>query len=277
MISLISSLTTSISSRRQLALVFLMFLLVGPIYSLLDRGIALAESSSGPKVITEPDLFTEDDWNKAVPVKNYVADPLEPVNRLFFTFNDKLYFWLIKPVSRGYAVVLPLMVRECIDNFFFNLRTPIRLVNTFLQGKLQRSGEEFSRFAVNTTIGIGGLWDPARDWFNLSPSNEDLGQTLGKFGMGDGIYICWPFLGPSNLRDSLGLAGDYFLDPVNYLTMNNETSEALGIKAEDTVNRTSLRLGDYEALIEGSFDPYSAIRDGYIQRRRSKINDETDG
>jgi len=239
-------------------------------------GIEWAEASSASSVTSDPDLFAEDNWTEAEPVEVYVADPLEPINRIFFTFNDKFYFWLIKPVSRGYAVVIPEPVREGIGNFFFNLRTPKRLANNLLQGKLRRSGEELSRFAINTTIGIVGLWDPARHWYNLTASNEDLGQTLGKFGLPDGIYICWPFLGPSNLRDSLGYAGDYFLDPVNYLAINNETPEALGVKAEETVNRTSLRLGDYEALVEGSFDPYSAIRDGYTQRRHSKIKDETD-
>jgi phospholipid-binding lipoprotein MlaA len=276
MISWLPSLPASLRASRQLAAVFLAFLVFGPHYSLTGRGIALAESTSYPAVTADPDLFTEDDWDEEEPVRKYVADPMEPVNRFFFSFNDKLYFWLIKPVARGYAAVIPVSARECVDNFFFNLRMPIRLVNSIMQGKLRRSGEEFSRFAVNTTIGIGGLWDPARDWFNLSPSHEDMGQTLGKYGIGEGIYICWPFLGPSNLRDSLGLAGDYFLDPVNYLTINNEAPEALGLKAGDTINHTSLRLGDYEALIEGSFDPYSAIRDGYIQSRRSKINDETD-
>lgn len=237
-------------------------------------GIARAQEASGPVAVTDPDLFADDDWAETESARVYVADPLEPVNRLFFNFNDKLYFWLIKPVSHGYAAVLPVPVREGIENFFFNLRTPGRLVNSLLQGKLRNSGEELSRFVINTTVGVAGIWDPARRWFNLKASDEDLGQTLGKYGFADGIYICWPFLGPSNLRDSVGLAGDYFLDPVNYLTMNNEARAALGVKAEETVNRTSLRLGDYEALLAGSFDPYSAIRDAYTQHRHSKINND---
>jgi len=276
MIPPISFIKFSSPLYRRSAKVLLTVLVCGGLFFLPGGNFARAESTTDQAVTVNPDLFSGDVFSEENPVKAYVADPLEPVNRVFFTFNDKLYFWLIKPVSKGYAKVLPLSVRECIGNFLFNLRTPIRLVNNILQGKIVRGGEEFSRFAINTTVGIVGLWDPARDWFNFSPSNEDFGQTLGKYGLGNGFYICWPFLGPSSLRDSLGLAGDYFLDPVNYLTVNNEAHAALGVKAEDTINKTSLRLGDYEAIVEGSFDPYSTIRDGYIQRRRSKINDEID-
>lgn len=222
----------------------------------------------------EPDPFADEIPVEMGPLNGYVSDPLEPMNRVFFTFNDRLYFWVLKPVSRGYALVVPKAVRESAGNFFFNLKTPVRLVNTALQAKFASSGVELARFAVNSTVGVAGLWDPARSWLNLSPSDEDFGQTLGKYGIGEGAYLCWPVLGPANLRDSLGLAGDYFLNPVSYLSLNHEHEEALGIRGGETVNHTSLRLGDYEAFKDASFDPYSAMRDSYTQSRRSKINDE---
>lgn len=224
----------------------------------------------------DPDLFADENSTDPGPLNGNVSDPLEPVNRVFFAFNDKLYFWVLKPVSRGYAMVVPQAVRKCAGNFFFNLKTPVRLVNNVLQAKFARSGVELARFAVNSTVGVVGLWDPARSWLKLSPSDEDFGQTLGKYGVGEGVYLCWPIFGPANLRDSLGLAGDYFLDPISYLSMNGEGEEALEIKSGDTVNRTSLRIGDYEAFKEATFDPYSAMRDSYTQSRRSRINDESD-
>lgn len=220
--------------------------------------------------------YFADDWLEDDYAEIQVADPLEPLNRLFFHFNDKLYFWLLRPVARTYGFVTPKPVRQCVSNFFYNLQTPIRLVNNLLQGKFSAGGTELTRFVVNTTIGVAGLWDPARNWFDMSASEEDFGQTLGKYGIGEGFYICWPVLGPSNFRDSLGLAGDYFLDPVAYLNFNGESEEAFALKSSDTINQTSLSLGDYEAFKDAAFDPYSAMRDAYFQQRRTKIKDGAD-
>lgn len=204
---------------------------------------------------------------------NNISDPLEPINRAFFKFNDKLYFWVLKPVSKTYAAVLPEDIRMCIGNAFNNLLAPVRIVNNLLQGKVADSGTELARFFINTLAGAGGLADPAKDIFNLNPKTEDLGQTFGKWGIGEGIYICWPVLGPSNVRDTVGFVGDYFLNPLTYLTMSNERA-GLGAQAGQKVNSTSLSLGDYEQFIEATFDPYTAMRDFYYQSRRSKIADK---
>lgn len=252
-------------------LVWLLILLLNG----LSVGTARAEESPAESVATiDVDPFADENLAEVEPGHGFVADPLEPLNRAFFAFNDKLYFWVLKPVSKGYSLVVPTVVRECAGNFFFNIKTPVRLVNAALQAKFSRSGVELARFAVNTTVGVAGLWDPARNWLNLSPSDEDFGQTLGKYGVGEGIYLCWPVVGPNNLRDTLGMAGDHFLNPVSYLYLSDENQLALEIRGGETINRTSLRLGDYEAFKEASFDPYSALRDSYIQSRRSKINDE---
>lgn len=241
-----------------------------------DPGPVSEELSPLADATAESDPFADEIPVDLGPLNGYVADPLEPMNRVFFAFNDKLYFWVLKPVSRGYSLVVPKAVRESAGNFFFNLKTPVRLVNSALQAKFARSGVELARFAVNSTVGVVGLWDPARSWLKLSPSDEDFGQTLGKYGVGEGVYLCWPIFGPANLRDTLGLAGDYFLDPVSYLSLNYESEAALGIRGGETINRTSLRIGDYEAFKEASFDPYSTMRDSYTQSRRSKIKDESD-
>jgi phospholipid-binding lipoprotein MlaA len=218
------------------------------------------------------DLDDDEDFLEDETVTIY--DPLEPVNRVFFVFNDKLYFWLLRPVARGYSWIVPEPVRESVNNLFDNIKMPIRFVNNILQGKISESGRELARFAVNTTVGIGGLWDPASHWFDISPSKEDFGQTLGKYGIGEGVYICWPVLGPSNIRDTLGLTGDYFLNPLLYPSLNDEGELSLALKGTEGLNSTSLRIGEYEDFKEATFDPYTAMRDAHFQQRRSKIKDE---
>jgi phospholipid-binding lipoprotein MlaA len=210
--------------------------------------------------------FFEDEFEED---KVEVADPLSPWNRAMFHFNDKLYFWVTKPVARGYKAVAPDFIRTGVRNFFRNITTPIRLVNCMLQAKGTNATVEFSRFVVNTTIGVLGFGSPADKYSCLkAPDAEDLGQTLGNYGLGNGFYIVWPVLGPSTLRDSVGRAGDFFLDPVSYV---EPTEASMGIRAFDTVNNTSFRIGDYESLKKSAIDPYTALRDVYLQVRENKI------
>lgn len=200
------------------------------------------------------------------------ADPLEPVNRVFFHFNDKLYFWVVKPAAQGYSYFIAEDVRMCVRSFFENLLAPVRIVNNLLQGKVADSGVETARFVINSTFGIAGLADPAKNEFGLSPKDEDLGQTLGVYGFGEGIYFCWPFFGPSNVRDTVGIAGDFFLSPVSYLAMS-DSGAGVAVQAGGEVNSTSLTLGDYEDFKESAIDPYVALRDAYRQYRQKKIRD----
>ena len=166
--------------------------------------------------------------------------------------------------------MIPKPARACVKNFFHNLTTPIRMVNCLLQGKVRAAGAEFSRFIVNSTVGILGFGNPARDCPKLNPPEEDLGQTLGTYGIGNGLYIYWPILGPSTLRDSIGFTGDWYLNPVSYV---EPTEASLAIKGYEIVNETSLRIGEYESIKKASLEPYVAIRDGYIQYRRKKVEE----
>lgn len=200
------------------------------------------------------------------------SDPLEPINRLFFHFNDKFYFWVLKPTSQGYAYFIAEDVRMCVRSFLKNLAAPVRIVNNLLQGKVVNGGVETARFVINSTLGIAGLADPAKNEFGLSPREEDLGQTMGVYGVGEGIYLCWPFLGPSNVRDTIGQAGDFFLNPVSYLA-GSDTGARVAVKAGKEVNDTSLTLGDYEDFKESAIDPYVSLRDAYRQYRQKKIRD----
>jgi phospholipid-binding lipoprotein MlaA len=198
-----------------------------------------------------------------------VADPLSPWNRAMFHFNDKFYFWALKPLARGYKAVTPDFIRTGVKNFFRNLTTPIRLVNCILQAKGKAAVIELSRFIENTTIGVLGFGSPADKNPKLaSPDSEDLGQTFGKYGIGNGFYIVWPILGPSTLRDSIGRVGDFFLDPVSYV---DPIEASLGIRAFDIVNTTSFRIGDYESLKKSAIDPYTAFRNIYLQFRDNKV------
>ncbi|MBI2876027.1 MAG: VacJ family lipoprotein [Candidatus Tectomicrobia bacterium] len=201
-----------------------------------------------------------------------VSDPLEPYNRVMYQFNDKFYFWVLKPTAKGYRKVVPEPARKSVRNFFLNLTTPVRLVNNGLQGKFRQSGVELARFFINTTWGVAGLFDPAKSRMNLPLYEEDFDQTLGMYGLGSGIYIIWPFWGPSSLRGTAGIVGDLAMDPVFYLTLGTNFAYT-GVTAYRMVNETSLTIGDYESLKEAAIDPYIALRDAYFQNRRGKIKE----
>ncbi|MBF0629139.1 MAG: VacJ family lipoprotein [Magnetococcales bacterium] len=198
-----------------------------------------------------------------------VSDPLEPWNRLVFTFNDLFYHGLLKPISQVYVAILPEPVRMMVGNFFRNLAMPKHFVSAVLQGKWEEAGRELTRFGINTVLGGLGFFDVAETHFNLKSSDEDLGQTLGTLGMDDTIYIQWPILGPSTLRDSFGMVGDTMLNPLSYYPENPWTRmELYGTRQ---VNDTATHLGEYEDLKKAAFDPYVALRDAYLQMRRDQV------
>ena len=198
-----------------------------------------------------------------------IADPLEPVNRAMYHFNDKLYFWLLKPVSQAYGKAVPEPARTSVQNFFTNLAFPVRFLSCLLQADFSGAAKESGRFVANTLWGIGGLLDPSStSELDIPKQNVDLGQTLGSYGVGPGFYIVWPVLGPSSLRDTVDIVGKHFLNPVSYL---NPWYTPMAVRGYDAVNETSLRIGDYEALKGAALDPYLSIRDAFVQYRKKKI------
>jgi len=233
---------------------------------------AVTKEEVAPQVKEAPEADTvpkSDEAKEESAEETTIADPIEPVNRVVFEINDKVYFWALKPVAKGYNAVVPEPVRISVRNFFRNIAMPIRFVNSLLQGKFKGAGTELARFGINTTIGLVGFFDVAKSRFDLNPSNEDLGQTLGFYGMGGLMYIVWPFIGPSTVRDTIGLAGDSFLNPVNYI---EPFEAAFGVRAYEQINKTSLELGTYEDLKAASLEPYIGVRDAYIQFRKGEIN-----
>jgi phospholipid-binding lipoprotein MlaA len=215
------------------------------------------------------DEYDDDDEYADEKDVELIPDPFIELNTGLYHFNDKMYFWVLKPVARGYGYIIPEELRRAIINVFYNIRFPVRFINCLLQGKVRKSGAEFGQFFINSTAGFLGLANVAANYPELQPSKEDLGQTFAVWGFDNGAYLTLPFLGPSSLRDGLGRLGDIFLDPIWWVPVDIWTSVA--IRAGEAVNETSLRIGEYEALKEAAIDPYVMLRNAYVQNRNKVI------
>jgi phospholipid-binding lipoprotein MlaA len=234
------------------------------------RALLLFSFCVSCSVFAQPpsDDFDDEDYDDEV--APLIADPLEPFNRAMFAFNDKLYFYALKPVARAYRHV-PEGARVSVSNFFKNLRSPIRMANALLQLKLVDAGNELLRFGINTTIGIGGLFDPARKYLGIREIDEDLGQTLGHYGVGQGLYLVLPIFGSTSVRDGIGSTVDYYyLDPA--FTAVDDDWTKVGLYALDSVNEVSLDRDTYEAIKRDQLDPYSFVRDAYAQNRQARVS-----
>lgn len=229
----------------------------------LDKDILEDESN----VEEEQEEFIEEEIEEES-IK--IADPVYPWNKAMYHFNDRFYFWLLKPVTQAYSYVAPEDIRLSVSNFFQNLTSPIRIVNNLLQLKMKNAGNELVRFIYNSTAGIGGLADAAKTDLKIRLRDEDMGQTFGSYGIGHGFYIVWPFIGPCSVRDTVGKIGDAFLDPVDYIS---PVETAVGITVYDKVNETSFHIGDYEDLKKSAIDPYVSIRNAYIQHRKKEVEE----
>jgi len=201
-----------------------------------------------------------------------VSDPLEPMNRVFFEVNDKLYFWVLKPVNTVYTAALPLDVRQGVGNFFDNVAAPVRVVNNLLQGKVADARTDFTRFLVNSTLGFLGFGDPALQAFGLEAKPEDFGQTLGVWGLGEGPYLYLPIIGALTLRDTAGFVGNSALHPTMYILA--DFPEQAAYYSTDKVNLLSLHPALYEDMKKYSLDPYISVRQVYLEYRRNKVLDK---
>ncbi|MEN8189241.1 MAG: VacJ family lipoprotein [Thermodesulfobacteriota bacterium] len=222
----------------------------------------------------EPDWLDDDpfgDEGGNVGGAETVFDPLEPMNRFFFEFNDNLYYLILKPVNRFYSIVVPREFRTCFGNFFYNLASPIRLVNNLLQGDFVDAGAVLSRFVINSTLGVYGFGDVASQEFGLKPRPGDLGQTLGVWGVGEGAYLCLPVFGPSNLRDIVGFAGDSYMHPVGHFNDGNMVAN-IAFYTGRQVNNLSLNPNVYEELKSYALDPYVSMREAYFDYRVKLIS-----
>jgi phospholipid-binding lipoprotein MlaA len=193
--------------------------------------------------------------------ENY-RDPLIGLNKAVFAFNDVTYRYLLIPLSKGYIRVVPEPVQKSVSNFFNNIRTPIYAVNHLLQLKPEPMGKNLLSFGLNTTIGLLGLFDPARAWFDLESEQTHFDDTLARYGAGCGIYLVLPIFGPSDLRNGASLVVDHFLNPIIYLTENPERSL---IEGYDFFQEYAPGAERYEILRRKSEDPYIFFRNLYLQ------------
>lgn len=195
-------------------------------------------------------------------------DPLEPMNRATFRFNETADEYVLRPVAQLYDKA-PLPVKTGVGNFFGNIGDVWIGLNNLLQGKFLEGLSDGGRFLLNTTVGMLGVFDVASE-VGLEKHDEDLGQTLGRWGVGDGPYLVLPFLGPSNLRDGLGLVGDFHFDPLQQLEDVGARNSLTGLRF---VNQRAALLGTDTAADEAALDKYSYMRSFYIQYRLNQIYD----
>ena len=203
-------------------------------------------------------------------------DPFESINREIYAFNNGADEYVIGPIAHAYRDVVPNPVRDSIRNFLLNLKTPLSAINATLQGDFTRGASAVGRFAINSTAGVLGLFDVA-DYIGLKPVDEDVGQTLGAWGIEPGPYLMLPFLGPTSTRDLAGKVGDWLIDPLGlYLIREDYGDFLLATKITKALDTRVQLDGVIEGTRENSLDPYAIMRTMYLQRRAKQIaNDES--
>ena len=230
------------------------------VFLALDGSMMVAQAPSGSRP-SQPPLDAA--------IEEY--DPWESFNESMFTFNRNLDNYVLKPAAQAYNFVVPDELQQMIDRGFDNIRVVPRVVNNLLQAKWAGAGREIARFLINSVVGIGGLWDMAKQEWGIEKSKEDFGQTLGVWGAGPGPYLVLPLLPPMTIRDGIGTAVDGAMDPLSYFLPF--IWERFAMKAGDIVNDRSLNLELFEGVEETTVDLYTAVRNAYLQRRARQIKE----
>ena len=225
--------------------------------------------AASDQVSTEPDDF------ETSQVEDEIYDPIEPINRAIFSFNNVADRVILEPIAKGYKK-LPSPVQTGISNFLSNLRAPLVVINQILQGQGENAAQSTGRFLVNSTIGIFGLIDVAEK-VGLEEKEEDFGQTLATWGVGDGFYIVLPLFGPSNLRDTTGMVMTMVTDPINAYAVTEGEAWVVPMRtAANAVDQRSKIIDEVNALRDNSLDYYAAVRSSYYQNRNAAINNIDD-
>ncbi len=241
-----------------------------PVFSVAADPAAAAPGAGPTQANTAEGDDYEDEYEDDAK-KVTVADPLQPFNQGMYVLNDFLVLYALEPAAKGEKAVVPWEFRSIFRNMLQNIRFPVRFVNSLLQAKWEKAGDEFAAFFLNTTAGFLGMADVAASQPGLKKSPEDMGQTFAVWGWEESSFLTLPFFGPSTVRDALGKIPDVVLDPLFWLIPG--VPESIGMRAGEAVNDTSFRIGDYEAIKKASLDPYVAIRNGYIQNRQKLIGE----
>ncbi len=195
-------------------------------------------------------------------------DPIESWNRGVFAFNEAADEFVLEPVARGYRYITPQVARTSVSNFFSNVSEPITFANSLLQGNVEGALGSFWRFAINSTVGLGGLLDVADSSMGLEKKKEDLGQTFGAWGWSDSTYLVLPIMGPTTTRDVLGMVGDYWAHPTTYYL---ETDDQIYYRVAEGISKREELLELTDDVKETSLDPYATYRSLYMQRRDALI------
>jgi phospholipid-binding lipoprotein MlaA len=242
-----------------------------PVFLAVDEPSTFAAASSSiieqpqPRQIALASALSE----SAEAGEDFDSDPLEAFNEKMFWFNrEVLDRFLLKPAATAWDFVIPDPVQRGIYNIFDNLAVVRRVVNNTLQWKLTGAGTELARFTINSTVGLIGFFDVARDGFGIQQRDEDTGQTFGVWGIGPGPYLVLPFLPPLTIRDGIGYAFDTAMTPYIYFIPWYANA---ALTATSTVNERSLNLETFERVAESTIDLYGAVRNAYLQRRAAAI------
>ena len=224
---------------------------------------------------TSDNVKTESSDFETSKIEDEIYDPIEPFNRAIFSFNNTVDKLIAEPASKQY-IKLPPTLKTGISNFISNLRMPLVFVNQLLQGQGKNASESAGRFLVNSTIGVFGLVDVA-DKIDLEEKDEDFGQTLATWGVGDGFYVVLPFFGPSNVRDSAGMFLTLTTDPINtYAASKGEVWVGPSRTAGNAVVQRSKIIDEVNILRNNSIGYYAAVRSSYYQKRKAEINNTND-
>lgn len=230
------------------------------------------DDSFGDDAGNESDFGEEDPFADEEKEIANVSDPFERwYNRPVYAFNDHFYKYFLRPVAQTYKDLLAENFRIIIRNLYNIITFPVRLVSSLLQFNFEKSGRVISRVLVNCTLGFVCMVDVANEGFGIKPVDEDFGQVLGFYGIPSGPYVVLPLLGPSSVRDGVGLAVDALMNPLFWLVPDFATGA--GVTSEQMVNETSFFIEDIEALKEGAIDPYISFRNFYNQRREILIDE----
>ena len=221
------------------------------------------------------DVKTDSDDFETTLYEDEIFDPLEGVNRAIFSFNNAADKVVLEPVAKGYKK-LPSPIQSGVSNFLNNLKLPLAAINQLLQGQSKNAIESSGRFLVNSTIGIFGLIDVAEN-IGLDQKQEDFGQTLATWGVGEGFYIVLPLFGPSNLRDTTGMVMTMMTDPINAYVATQDEAWVIPMRtAANAVDQRSQIIDEVNALRNNSVDYYAAVRSSYYQNRKAAIMNTDD-
>lgn len=228
-----------------------------------EESQAPAENKEAAKFDDLKDPFAEE--TKEAPA---LRDPYERYNRFMYKVNDSLAEYILDPFTKGYTKLVPKKGRVAVRNVITNVGAPVRFFSSALQGDGGKTKTVLNRFLINSTLGVGGMFDVAGDRYAMKPANEDFGQTLAHYGAKPGAYLVLPLFGPSTARDAVGRVADSLLNPVNYVAPGVSTA----LTGVETVNTYSLYGDDKKALDESTVDPYESVKHFYGQRRQQQVD-----